>query len=158
MNQARTCHPGQRGVTLLEVLIALLIFAVGVLGLVGLQGRAVQQSAQAKYRADASLLINELIGQMWTDVRTPATLQANYGSEASGAKYLTWKSKVERTLPGAELFPPEVTITAINPLASATPVAGLEPSAQVDIVVRWKPPNASSADAANNLTVTTEIK
>jgi len=148
----------QRGITLLEVLISLLIFAVGVLGLVGLQARAVQQSGQAKYRADASLLINELIGQMWTDVRTPAGLQANFSSEPEGAKFLLWKAKVERALPGAELFPPEVAVVQVDPLPSITPVAGLEPSTQVTIVVRWKPPNAASGDPANNLTVTTEIK
>jgi type IV pilus assembly protein PilV len=145
----------QQGVTLLEVLISLLIFSVGVLGLVGLQARAVQQSGQAKYRADASLLVNELIGQMWIDARTPTALQANFASTPEGAKYLLWKDKVQKTLPGAELFAPEVTIVQVDPLV-ATP--GLEPSSQVTIVVRWKPPTAASGDAANNLTVTTEIK
>jgi type IV pilus assembly protein PilV len=158
MMMARSNRQTQRGVTLLEVLIAMLIFAVGVLGLVGLQARAVAHSAQAKYRADASLLANELIGQMWTDARTPTALQNNFASTPAGAKFAAWQTKVATVLPGADLFPPEVTITSINPLASATPVAGLQPSTQVTIVLRWKPPNVAAAEAANNLTVTTEIK
>jgi type IV pilus assembly protein PilV len=59
----------QRGVMLLEVLIALLIFALGVLGLVGLQARAARDSSQTKYRADATLLANDLLGQMWLTSR-----------------------------------------------------------------------------------------
>lgn len=54
-----------RGVALVEVLIALLIFMVGVLGIVGLQARAVQFSVQAEDRSRAALLANELVASMW---------------------------------------------------------------------------------------------
>ena len=46
----------QSGVMLLEAMIAILIFSLGVLGVVGMQAMAVAASRDAKYRADAALL------------------------------------------------------------------------------------------------------
>ena len=47
---------GQSGVMLLEALIAILIFSLGILSLVALQATAVQLTSDAKYRTDATLL------------------------------------------------------------------------------------------------------
>ena len=55
---------------LLEAFIAILIFSMGILAIVGMQASAVKTSADAKYRSEASLLANELIGQMWVSNRT----------------------------------------------------------------------------------------
>jgi len=152
-----------RGFMLLEVLIALLIFALGVLGLVGLQASAVQQSGQAKYRADATLLANDLIGRMWVSDRSSAALTAAFGSTANGAEYAAWKTRVAGVLPGTASYPPIVTITRIDPLpaivAGATQAAtGLTASNQVSVTVRWKPPSDAAADPPRSLVITTEIK
>jgi type IV pilus assembly protein PilV len=50
---------------LLEALIAILIFSLGILSLVALQATSIQLTSDAKYRTDATLLANRLIGQMW---------------------------------------------------------------------------------------------
>ncbi len=55
----------QRGASLLEVLIALLIFSFGVLGIVGLQANMNIRSTEAKQRAEAAVLADEIIGRMW---------------------------------------------------------------------------------------------
>jgi type IV pilus assembly protein PilV len=52
---------------LLEVLIAILIFSVGVLGLVGLQAIAMQSTTMSKSRVDASFVANQRVAQIWTD-------------------------------------------------------------------------------------------
>lgn len=54
----------QSGVMLLEAMIAILIFSLGVLGVVAMQAMAVSASRDAKYRADAALLADELLGKM----------------------------------------------------------------------------------------------
>jgi len=54
------------GITLIEVLIALLIFSLGFLGLAGLQARAMQYSVGAEDRSRAALMANELVSAMWT--------------------------------------------------------------------------------------------
>lgn len=57
----------QNGVVLLEALIALLIFSMGILALVGLQAAMIKNTSDNKYRADASFLAQERIGRMWAD-------------------------------------------------------------------------------------------
>lgn len=57
----------QRGVALLEALIAILIFSFGVLGIVGLQGAMVKGTTQSKYRSDASYIAERRISMMWAD-------------------------------------------------------------------------------------------
>jgi type IV pilus assembly protein PilV len=71
----------QRGLSLLEGLISILIFSFGILGLVGLQGASIRNSVDAKYRADASYLANQIIGQMWADrdaTNLPTFVRQNY--------------------------------------------------------------------------------
>ena len=60
-------HDKQRGSMLLEALIAILIFSMGILAIVGLQSSAVSFTTDAKYRTDACFLANQSIGQMWVD-------------------------------------------------------------------------------------------
>ena len=57
----------QEGVVLIEVLIAILIFSMGVLAIVGLQATMIKSTADAKYRADASYIAQARIGEMWTN-------------------------------------------------------------------------------------------
>ncbi len=61
-------RPGrlQRGVTLIEVMVALLLFSAGLLGLVSLQARATQYSIGAEDSNRAALLANEIAATMWT--------------------------------------------------------------------------------------------
>jgi type IV pilus assembly protein PilV len=78
-----------RGVALLEVLIALLIFMVGILGIVGLQAKAIQFSVQAEDRSRAALLANDLVTAMWEQK------SATPSDETLGA----WKSRIAAALP-----------------------------------------------------------
>jgi len=52
---------------LLEALIGILIFSVGILALIGMQATAMRATIDAKYRSEASFLANEVIGRMWVD-------------------------------------------------------------------------------------------
>lgn len=61
----------QRGVALLESLIALLIFSMGILAIVGLQGFMIKGTAESKARSDASFLAQNRVAMMWAD---PANL------------------------------------------------------------------------------------
>ncbi len=54
----------QQGVSLIEVLVAILIVSFGLLGLVGLQARATQFSLGAEDRNRAALIANEIGSQM----------------------------------------------------------------------------------------------
>ena len=55
---------GQRGVTLIEVLVSVLIVSFGILGIVALQARAIQFSMDADDRNRAALFADDLAAQM----------------------------------------------------------------------------------------------
>lgn len=67
MNHKKFSPEKQRGMMLLEGLIAILIFSLGILAIVGLHSATVRHTTDAKYRVDASFLANQSIGLMWTD-------------------------------------------------------------------------------------------
>ncbi|MDD5242206.1 MAG: prepilin-type cleavage/methylation domain-containing protein [Sulfuricella sp.] len=128
----------QTGSALLESLIAILIFSMGILAIIGLQAVSIKNTAGAKYRTDASMLANQVIGQMWVDDKTNAALVANYSSPG-GAKYLTWKANVEQALPGVASNAPTITIDAAN---AAT------------VTIRWQSPGEG---APHNYVATARI-
>lgn len=109
----KTIAAKQRGSVLLESLIAILIFSMGILAIVGLQGASIKNTANAKYRTDASMLANQIIGQMWAGDKSAAALQASFNSPG-GAKYVLWKANVQQALPGAAANAPTVSIDAGN--------------------------------------------
>jgi type IV pilus assembly protein PilV len=76
-----------RGFTLIEVLVAILVFSFGVLGAVGMQARMLQASTQNGDRSRASMLANEMVSQMWAQqtVSVPATTITAWQSRVSDA-------------------------------------------------------------------------
>jgi type IV pilus assembly protein PilV len=58
----------QRGVVLIEAMVAILLFSIGVLAVAGLQASMIRNTGDAKYRADASYIAQQKIGQMWADL------------------------------------------------------------------------------------------
>lgn len=52
---------------LLEALIAILIFSMGILAVVGLQAAMVRNASDSKFRADASYIAQQRVGQIWVD-------------------------------------------------------------------------------------------
>lgn len=106
----------QSGATLLEVLIALLIFAFGILGLLGMQAVASQMTGEAKYRAEAAMYADQLIGQMWGD--NVANLANDYATANSGLKFTEWRNQIQAAgtgLPGATgANSPTVTVDVDN--------------------------------------------
>lgn len=114
----------QGGVTLIEVLVALLIFSFGVLGMVALQARATQYSFDAEDRSRAALLANEIATQMWMAQST------TLGSDVVSA----WQTRVQ-------------TPTASG-LPNATGTVG-DPDSEgvVTIEIKWRSPSKASTDA-----------
>jgi type IV pilus assembly protein PilV len=100
MNKARRQSQQRskvRGVALIEALVGILIFAFGIIGLVGLQVAMTRAQGSAKYRADAAYLGSQVLGLMWAE-RTNLTAY-NGGSCASHAVCNEWKNKVVSSLP-----------------------------------------------------------
>jgi type IV pilus assembly protein PilV len=122
----------QRGMALLESLMALLIFSVGLLGLLGLEARVMNLSVDSANRNRAALFAGELASQMWLNATvTPAT-----------ADYATLLASVNDQTKGGV---PAGVVTVV-------PVAGTTNA--TDITVTWQ----ETSDVAGNLsTLTTRV-
>jgi type IV pilus assembly protein PilV len=57
----------ESGIVILEVLVAVLIFSIGILGLINMQANAIKQAGDAKLRSEASYLAGQIISQVWVD-------------------------------------------------------------------------------------------
>ncbi len=67
MHKTSPLKSAQQGVVLLEAMISILLFTIGVLAIVGLQAAMIKNTADSKYRADASYIAQQRIGLMWSD-------------------------------------------------------------------------------------------
>jgi type IV pilus assembly protein PilV len=123
---------GQSGAFLLEALVGVLIFAFGILGLVGLQAAAIRNTNDLQYRGEAIQIANAAMGRMWTMDR--AQLKAFYEGDAGtgGDGYVALNEAAER-LPG---------VSGDTALAPTVVVAdGPSTTSQlVTITIRWQVP------------------
>jgi type IV pilus assembly protein PilV len=126
----------QRGATLLEALIGILIFSIGILALVGMQALAIKHMSDAKYRSDASFFANEIIGQMWVNRASLGSYDFP-GAGAPPAAISSWVTSIQNALPG-------VTAAANLPIIT---VAGTT----VTVTVRWQLPGG--ADVHRHITM-----
>lgn len=63
----------QQGFSLIELLVAVVILAVGILGIAGLQVVALQQNRGALYRAEATMLANDIMDRIRVNTNTTYT-------------------------------------------------------------------------------------
>ena len=114
-----------RGMTLIEVLVAMTIFAFGILGMLGMQARAISYYSDAKNRTDAVLLSEALINDMWVNRTNLATYA--YGGGAAPAALLGWVNEVQAALPNGAAT------------VAVTPATGT-----VQVTITWTPPNGTA--------------
>ena len=57
-----------RGSVLIEVLVSVLLFSIGIMALVRLLGTAVRDTGENEFRSQAVALADEQIGRMWVDL------------------------------------------------------------------------------------------
>jgi type IV pilus assembly protein PilV len=113
----------KNGFYILEALVAILIFAIGILGVMQIQKFSVQAISDSQYRINALYLADSLIGDMWVD-------QNNISQyvNGSGTNYQSWLQELDSVLPNANQYPPKITLTNVNN------------SQQVNITIYWKDP------------------
>jgi len=78
-----TKHYTNKGSSLLEVMIAVFVLAVGLLGIAGLQVTAVKNNHTASLRSQSTQLAYDLADRMRANM--PATISGNYISTAAPA-------------------------------------------------------------------------
>lgn len=138
--QTGSTRSAARGFTLLEVLIALLVLSIGLLGLGAMQMTSLKNNHSAYLRSQATFLAYDVLDRMRAN-RPTATTTANYatalaaagseptncitntcdGSEMAAFDIWEWKTEVAARLPGG--------------LASVAAVA--TPTTRWTVTVQW---------------------
>lgn len=122
-----------RGFSLIESLVAMAIFSLGVLGLIGMYSTAVSTVTDSQYRAEASAYANELMGTIWSTVPRPPTsnydidlaVLAQFQSNASGTDCGSFSGV-------ASLHPAVAAWKArLNAASTGLPKAGLDAYHQI---------------------------
>ena len=86
------------GSALIESLLAVLVFSVGLLSLLALLTATLKESDNARYRSEASLLATDLVSRMWSGERSLQSLRQRFTPAAD--EYQRWLERVRSTLPG----------------------------------------------------------
>lgn len=87
----------QRGVVLIEAMVAILLFSIGVLAVAGLQATMLKSTGDSKYRADASYIVQQKIGEMYADMQ--GTLSQAYNVDDVPVALPKGKISVRQAVP-----------------------------------------------------------
>ncbi len=132
--RGRPMRERERGFTLIEALVALGLFALGIMGVIGAMTSHARIGLDARFRSEASAAADELVARLQT--ASPATLVADY--ETGGTAFSAWLTNRLRAagtgLPGADAS------------VDFSTVGGDARTATIEI--RWTPPRTSTRDAA----------
>jgi type IV pilus assembly protein PilV len=127
----------QGGVMLIEALIGILIFSIGILALIGMQGSAIKNTTDARYRSEAAYLATQVIGQMWIDISNLSKYDKDYAPAYSPRD--DWVTAVAARLPGID-----IASSTRLPTIEVGPDAGLGLDAnEVRVVILWLQPGES---------------
>lgn len=118
MNRGR-----QRGMFLLQNVLAMALFSVGALAVLALSASAKRQSADAHYRAVASMLVADLTARMRIGPRDADALATLYHGQGAGAR--RFGSDAASVLPGVAASPPAIVVSD---------------DGNVVVTLRWKAP------------------
>jgi type IV pilus assembly protein PilV len=123
---------------LIEVLVSVLLFSVGVLALVGLQANMTKTQGATKVRTDASYLANEVIGMMWADVLNVASYSTT--SCTGYARCSVWSTKVGQSLPNGQ-----AAITVVPDSTGS--------GSDVTITISWSLPDGGTHQYSTTTTI-----
>ena len=142
-------HKRDDGFTLIEIVVAVLILAVGILGAAGMQSVGVRESQNSYFRSQANLLAIDMADKMRANrqeaVRgnnsaylnnAPASPSCNYGmsdcdtTSVAELDLYGWKQAIE----GSGLPNPSHAINLVSEIVDGT---GTVVSTVYDIQLRW---------------------
>lgn len=137
---------------MIELLVSLVIFSFGMLGVVGLQTKTLAFSQSSLFRSQASALTDDILDRLRADRLGAVAGRWNTSIDdlaadvsVSGTGIVTtdlaeWKGQVERLLPNGR---------ASIALSTAATTAG-----EVKIIIRWADSRDTGADPVEFVTIT----
>jgi len=146
-----------RGVTLIEVLVAIVIASLGVLTLAGTQVTALRQAKQSQHRAVAMLLAGDLAERMRANAAATAyTFQVDYTTQAGPASAAPTAPSpgcdsatdncTAVQMAAADLYGWRLAVRALLPGGAVYLLPDPNTANAADLWVAWNEPAVQSAD------------
>ena len=145
----------ERGFTLIEVLMTVIILAIGLLGLAGLQLSGLRYTHSAYQRSQATILGNDIIDRMRVNrlVAEAGSYNIAIGATPANASCLgTGANCNPATLANADLTEWKQSLAAILPLGDG---AVIQNGASFTITIQWD--DSRGAEPAKTLSVVTVL-
>jgi type IV pilus assembly protein PilV len=121
----------QRGSSLLEGLLAIVLFSIGLLSLLMLLSATLIESSNARYRIEASLLISDLVSHMWIGDHSLNGLKTRF-ADTESTDYQSWFTSVSNRLPGVSA-------------KTNVPLITIDDARNVTVNIRWQVPGDSTS-------------
>lgn len=120
-NRSLPRSSSQRGFTLLETLVAIVVFSIGLLGVVALHARSIQFAVDGEDRNRAALMADGIVAALWSrNTSTSALTDTERNSLASAATG--------------------------GPVGSTATIGAPDATGVVEIKVTWRPPSRKSGE------------
>jgi type IV pilus assembly protein PilV len=147
----------QHGMFLLEALIAILVFSLGILGMVAMGSTAIASQSDAQYRGDAATFANEIASKIALNVDTanpPTSIQTSLqgfahqpiitdgfcdfaGAASTSPIVLGWVDEVRGAVPGIAGLPGATNVTQSIAVDTSQPNYST-----VTVTICWQPPSS----------------
>ena len=133
----------QQGMMLLEALLGILLFSVGILGLIGLQSVSIKNTTEARLRSEAGYFASQVVGRIWADRANVANYALGTSTTCASSGTIPpqlkdWLCQVESALPG------------ITTAAATRPTIVVDASNNVTVTLRWRvSANAAVTDGSD---------
>ena len=123
-----------RGAFLIEAMIAIVVFSVGMLAILGVVGKMSISSSDARYRVEAAQYAESILAEM--RLYDPATRATAYAS--GGTRYTAWTTRI--TAAGA--------LPQTGADSGTAPLAITFNGSQVAIAITWHAPQDKDVNAS----------
>ena len=140
----------QKGFTLLEVLVAMVVLSVGLLGLAGLMGASMRNNQSASQRTQAAWLAYDVIDRMRGNRTAAIATTNNYNTAIGGAAcaftalactdLTDWKATLANALPAGD---GSVTVNSVTGATS--------------VIIQWNDSRGTGGNNAQTVTVDTQL-
>ncbi|MDP2030641.1 MAG: type IV pilus modification protein PilV [Thiobacillus sp.] len=142
----------QSGFTLLEVLVAMLVLTIGLLGLAGLMASSMRNNLSASHRTQATWMAADIIDRMRAN---RASAIAGTYATALGTPVACTVAAPAGTVPVQDIAAWKSQLSCVLPTGDGS--IAVTNAARATVVIRWNDSRGSQGSATQTFTVDTQL-
>jgi type IV pilus assembly protein PilV len=144
----------QSGFTLLEVLVAVLVLSIGLLGLAGLLASSIRNNQSAYQRTQATWLAYDIVDRM--RVNRPAALASDYDTTLGTPANCAANPTLSGAMAAQDLTGWKTLLACALPAGDGA-VALNTATRQVTVTVQWNDSRGTSGNTAQTFQIQTQL-